>query len=364
MPNPKGNPVPGMPKIYLVVIGIALLLAVQYAMPQALSEKPPVRSIRHVAMFTDFEAILYGKDANTVPEALLSAGRAAFEAVDALENRISNWRADSYTSLVNRKAAEGPVKVSTDLIEILENARTVHKDTGGAFDVTVGPLIQFWKAQEKQGTFPKQEEVKPVLEHIGLKYVIIDKQAETVFFERPGLCLDFGGIAKGLALDRMAVVLAENGVKTALLNAGTSSLVALGAPPGETGWTVSIDSPYNTDSTEPIATVQICDESLSTSSNARRYLDIGGKHYSHILNPSTGMPAEGLASATAIAPTGVESDALSTAFFVMGVEGVRAYCAAHPKVRAILFEDRPDKTEAIFINFSDVQKRSNDEQQP
>lgn len=353
-----------MPKTHLLIIGTTFLLVSSSAPIQAQLEKPPVRSIRHVAMHTDFEIILFGKDAKTDPEALLDAGRTAFEAVDALENRISNWKADSYTSLVNKKAVEGPVKVSTDLIEILENARTVHRDTGGAFDVTVGPLIQFWKTQEKQGTFPKPEEVKPVLERIGLNYVIVDKRAETVFFERSGLSLDFGGIAKGLALDRMAVVLAENGVKTALLNAGTSSLVALGAPPGEVGWTVTIDSPYNTESAEPIATLQICDESLSTSSNARRYLDIGGKHYSHIFDPKTGMPASGIASATAIAPTGVESDALSTAFFVMGVEGVRAYCAAHPKVRAILFEDRCDKTEAIFINFSDVQKRSNDEQRP
>ena len=353
-----------MLKTHPLVIGIALSFLLPCTMSQAASEKPPVRSIRHVAMYTDFEIIMFGKDANTDPEALLAAGRTSFEAVDALENRISNWKNDSYTSFVNKKAADSPVKVSTDLIEILENARAIHRDTGGAFDVTVGPLIQFWKAQEKLGIFPKPEEVKPVLERIGLNYVIVDKRAETVFFERPGLCLDFGGIAKGLALDRMAVVLAENGVKTALLNAGTSSLVALGAPPGEAGWTVSIDSPYNTESTEPVATVQICDESLSTSSNTRRYLDIGGKQYSHILNPKTGMPATGVASATAIAPTGVESDALSTAFFVMGVEGVRAYCAAHPRVRAILFEDRCEETEAIFINFSEVQKRSNNERQP
>lgn len=353
-----------MLKSHLLAVLIGLIVFLSCATPHAQPGKPPVRSIRHVAMFTDFEAILYGSNANTDPEALLAAGRVAFEAVDALENRISNWKPDSYTSLVNKKAAEAPVKVSTDLIEIVEAARGVYRDTGGCFDVTVGPLIQFWKTQEKQGIFPKQEEVKPVLEHIGLKYVLVDKQAETVFFERPGLCLDFGGIAKGLALDRMAVVLAENGVKTALLNAGTSSLMALGAPPGESGWTVSIDSPYNTDSTQPIATVKICDESLSTSSNTRRYLDIGGKRYSHILNPHTGMPAAGLASATAIAPTGVESDALSTAFFVMGVEGVRAYCDAHPKVRAVLLEDRCEKTEAIYINFADVQKRNNDEQQP
>lgn len=340
-----------------ITIKTALLLLLPCGLLHAQASLPPVRALQHAAMATEFKAILYGADGTTDPEALLEAGRTAFEAVDALENRISNWKEDSYTSLVNRKAAESPVKVSVDLIEIIEEARAVYRDTGGAFDVTVGPLIQFWKAQEQQGTFPRPEDVKPVLERIGLKYVLVDKQASTVYYEREGLCLDFGGIAKGLALDRMAVVLAENGVNTALLNAGTSSLMALGTPPGESGWTVSIDSPYNTDNTEPIASVKISNESLSTSSNSQRYLNIAGKRYSHIFNPHTGMPSAGIASATAIAPTGVESDALSTAFFVLGVDGVRAYCDAHPKVRAILLEDRCENSEAIFINFSDVHKK-------
>lgn len=311
----------------------------------------PVRTINHIAMYTDFKAILYGESPDTDPESLLAAGRAAFSAVDALENRISNWKADSYTALVNKKAANAPVRVSVDLVEILEESRRIYTDTGGAFDVTVGPLIQFWKAQEKRGIFPDPEELKPVLERIGLKYVLVDKVDNTVFFERPGMNLDFGGIAKGLALDRMAVVLAENGVNTALLNAGSSTILGIGHPKEEAGWTISIDSPYNTDIKKSIASVVLCNESLSTSSNAERYLDIDGKRYSHVFNPHSGMPVGGLASATAIAPTGVESDALSTAFFVMGVAGVRAYCNAHPKVRAVLLEDGCQQNEAIFINF-------------
>ncbi len=339
--------------MFLSFIKMFLTLALVCSAWVSLAEKPPVRALHHVAMATDFEAILYGETSQTDPEALLSSGRAAFEAVDILEKHISNWKADSYTSLANRLAAKGPVKVSVDLIEILEEARNVYRATDGAFDVTVNPLIQFWKAREKSGIFPAPEDVKPVLNQIGLKYVLVDKQANTVFFKRQGISLDFGGIAKGLALDRMANVLAEQGVKAALLNAGTSTIVALGAPPEDTGWTVAIRSPYNKDADADIAKVKISNESLSTSSNTERYLEIGGKRYSHILDPHTGMPASGLASATVIAPTGVESDALSTAFFVMGVDGARAYCTAHPKVRAILIQDLCERSEPIYINFQD-----------
>lgn len=313
--------------------------------------------LRHVAMYTDFEAILYGETIDTDPEALLSAGRSAFEAVDALERRISNWKPDSYTSLANKKAADGPVQVSGDLIEILEEARKVYADTGGAFDVTVGPLIQFWKERETLGIFPQPEDLKPVLERIGLNHVFIDTKARTVYFERQGMYLDFGGIAKGLALDRMAAILNENDVTTARLNAGTSTIVAMGAPPGEDGWTVDILSPYNTAELTPIATVKICDEALSTSADTVRHICIGGKRYSHIYNPHTGMPASGIASATVIAPTGVESDALSTAFFVIGVDAARAYCQVRPDVRAILVMDDKEKSGPIFINFTQENKK-------
>lgn len=339
------------------IIPIFLLFLFFSSTPYAESSDVPVRAINHIAMYTDFKAILYGDSSNTDPEALLSAGRTAFDAVDALENRISNWKADSYTALVNKKASTEPTEVSGDLIEILEDARRVYLDTDGAFDVTVGPLIQFWKTHEKKGMLPSAEELKPVLAQIGLKYVLVDKMADTIYFEKPGLNLDFGGIAKGLALDRMAVVLEENEVKTALLNAGSSTILAMGHPPGEAGWTISIDSPYNKDSGKAVASVVICNESLSTSSNAERYFDIDGKRYSHIFNPHTGMPVHGLASATAIAPTGTESDALSTAFFVMGVAGVRAYCDTHPKVRAVLVEDQCETDKVIFINFPDDKQK-------
>ena len=314
-------------------------------------ETLPLRIVRHIAMATDFEAVLYGDTEDTDPESLIDAARMGFEAVDMLENRISSWKKDSFTSLLNRTAWERPIHVPGDVMELINLSQKYHERSQGVFDVTVGPLIDFWRASEAKGVFPQSREVKQVLEKVGLQHVVIDRSAQTVFFTRKGMRLDFGGIAKGLALDRMAVVLAENGVTTARLSTGTSTILAMGAPPGDAGWTVDIRSPYNTDHNAHIATVTIRNESLSTSSDAVRYMSVDGTRYSHILDPRTGMPAIGMASVTVIAPTGVESDALSTAFFVLGVDAARAYCDAYPEVRAILLTDQCDVSEPIFLNF-------------
>ncbi len=312
----------------------------------------PVRVARHVAMSADFEIQMFGASPDTDPEAMMSAAREAFEAVDALEAKISRWQNGSVTSMINRNAAEHPVKTPSDYFDLMQHARRLHEATQGAFDVTVGPLLELWGFYQKEGRLPDSEMLKQTLEHVGLSYVRLDKNERTVFFERPGMRLDFGGIGKGLALDRAAAMLVEQGITQARLIAGSSTLVALGAPPGKAGWTVDIQSPYNKDEGAHIATVDIRNESLSTSSGAERYVEIDGKKYSHIFDPRTGMPVSGIASATAIAPSGLESDALSTAFYVMGVEATRTYCAAHPEVRAILIVQNNESSDTIYINFS------------
>ncbi len=315
--------------------------------------KPLLRVLRHVAMAAELEFILYGADALTEPEALLAAGRDAMAAVDALEQRISSWQPSSQTSLINRDAAEQPVTVGSDLIEMLIRARHFYEATNGVFDVTIAPLVSLWGFYRDAQTLPDEATVKQTLEKVGLKHVTLDVGARTVFFERPDMRVDFGGIAKGVALDRAAVILKEQGVKSARLSIGTSTIVALGAPPGATGWTVDLRSPYNSNDDAHFATVEIRDESLSTSSGAERYVNIGGKRYSHILDPRTGMPAvTEVRSATVIAPTGTESDALSTAFFVMGLDATRAYCEQHPHVRAILLIESGDAPETVYINMS------------
>jgi len=318
----------------------------------ATEAKPLLRVMQHVAMNTDVELVMYGEP-DMDPEALVEIGREAFAAIDALEAKISRWKADSYTALVNREASKRPVVVAKELMDILLESRRFYEATDGVFDVTVGPLLERWGFYAKHGgVAPDREELARLKERIGFNHVTLNPAERTVFFNKPGMHIDFGGIGKGLALDHAAAVLRANGIKSARINFGASTIRAIGVPPGKTGWTVDMRSPYNKRGDVPIATIVIGDESLSTSGDSERYVEIDGQRFGHIIDPRTGMPAEEVLSATAIAPTAMESDALSTSFYIMGVEGVRKYCESHHDARAMLVVEKDDAPETVFINFN------------
>lgn len=319
-------------------------------LPRADAEVSTEVTVRRTAMGAEFQIVLYPPSPDMYVEEVTHITDAAFEAIENLEKQISTWRPDSRTSRINRLAAEEPIETSQELIRLLETSRRISRETGGAFDVTVGPLLELWGFYKKEGHLPKQDEVREALGKVGLEKVEVDENAQTVHFLRPGMRLDFGGIGKGLALDYAAQILKEQGVKSAVLHAGTSTVVAIGRPKDGVGWTVRIRSPYN-DTDEYLDEVQISDESLSSSSGSEKFFELEGKRYCHIFDPRTGWPVEGVLSATAIAPTGVESDALSTAFFVMGREKTEAYCKAHPKIRAIIVIPENGAAKPIRINF-------------
>ena len=338
-------------QVLILMILVFLFFSFSVNAEPVSAEKPILRVMQHIAMNADVELVMYG-DPDMDPEALVEVGRAVFDAIDRLEGRISRWKADSYTSLVNRTASKQPVVVAQELMDILLEAKRFYETTDGVFDVTVGPLLERWGFYAKKGgAVPSPEELAKIKEHIGFNHVILNPTKRTVFFDKAGVRIDFGGIGKGLALDYGAAILRENDIKAARIHIGFSTIRAIGVPPGKSGWTVDINSPYNTEEDTLIATIDIRNESLSTSSRTERYVEIDGHRYGHIIDPRTGMPAEGVLSATAIAPTGLESDALSTSFYVMGLEKTREYCELHSEVRAMLVVEKDDAPETIFINF-------------
>jgi thiamine biosynthesis lipoprotein len=306
---------------------------------------------RHNAMGTFFEFTLYARPGEKSTDEIGRIAKEAFDAVDDLENRISNWIPDSQISFVNNHAAEKPTFVAPDVLQLISFSKRMYEASGGAFDVTVGPLIALWGFYKGQGHLPEETELKEALSKVGMDKVHCDPLTNTVFFDKPGMRLDFGGIGKGMALDVAVRILRENGVTAAILHGGSSSVYALGAPPGETGWTVRIRNPYN--GAEWVDEVKLSNKSLSTSGSYEKFFEIGGHKYCHIFDPRTGKPVEGMLSATSIAPTGIESDALSTAFFVMGQEKTEAYCREHPGIRAI-FVPVPANGEPkpVRVNFS------------
>ncbi|MDX9971610.1 MAG: FAD:protein FMN transferase [FCB group bacterium] len=309
------------------------------------------QTFRHEAMGTFFEFTLFAREGETGTDEIGRIARQAFDAVDDLEARISNWIPDSQISYVNNHAAEGPVSVAPDVLELISFSKKMYQESHGAFDVTVGPLIALWGFYKGKGHLPEETELREALSKVGMDKVYCDPLTNTVAFAKPGIRLDFGGIGKGMALDVAARILRDNGVTAAVLHGGSSSVYALGTPPGETGWTVRIRNPYN--GAEWLDEVKLSDVSLSTSGSYDKFFDLEGKKYCHIFDPRTGKPVEGMLSATSIAPTGIESDALSTAFFVMGREKTEAYCREHPGIRAILVPVPADgEPKPARVNFS------------
>jgi thiamine biosynthesis lipoprotein len=301
----------------------------------AAPESPPpefaLLRASHRAMATLFEVVLpFG-----TPGAHELAG-AAFAEIDRLEQQLTVYRDSSEVSRLNSLAPLVAVPVEEGLFNLLTQAARLTDETAGAFDVTAGALIKAWGFYRGPRRVPSDDERTEALSRVGMRHVICDAERRTVRYQRPGLEINLGSIGKGYALDRAAALLREAyGTSSALLHGGHSSVYAIGTEPGERrGWTIGLPHPW-----EPgrrLALVRLRDGALGTSAATFQHLEYNGRKLGHILDPRSGWPAEGIASATAVAPTAAEADALATAFYILGVEAARDYCAAHPGIGAVL----------------------------
>ena len=301
------------------------------------------------AMATRFEIVLHGRSARQ----LRSAGEEALDEIERLEGQLSLFQPTSEIAHINRAAAGGPVRVEPGLFRLLSRAQQLSRETGGAFDITVAPLMRCWGFQGGTGKFPTKKEIAAARACVGMERVELDERDFTVRFARAGMMLDLGAIGKGHALERAAQLLREAGVKSALLHGGTSTVCAIGAPPGRSAWKVAIQDPkaeLNQEGrkagTEPklsgsdasasgfqlscfpdsrpgrvLATVNLKDESLSVSASWGKSFEANGKVYGHVLDPRTGAPVEGAVLAAVVLQSATESDALSTALLTAGIEG-------------------------------------------
>jgi thiamine biosynthesis lipoprotein len=311
--------------------------------PETPPEEVALLRVARQAMATTFEVILpFG--AADGPDA---AG-AALDEIGRLEDQLTVYREHSEVSRVNRLAAVEPVPVEENLFALLAVAARLSAETEGAFDVTAGALIKTWGFYRRQQRMPSVPERRAALAKVGMRHVALDPEARTVRYLRPGLEINLGSIGKGYALDRAAGLLREEwNLSAALLHGGHSSVYAMGTAPGDPrGWAVGIKHPWQPD--WRLAVVRLRDRALGTSAATFQHLEWAGRKLGHILDPRTGWPAEGVASASAVAPTAAEADALATAFFILGVEKTRLYCEAHPGVGAVLLPVGAEAVPAVF----------------
>jgi FAD:protein FMN transferase len=313
-------------------------------------------AFEHPAMGTRFEIIVY-RPGGMSGAALQEAVAEAFRTIDDLEAKISTWRSTSQTTHVNKNAHRMPIQVSADVMDLLLYCQDLHRRTGGAFDITLGPLLEVYGYYWGQGRRPPRHSFEEARAKVGMQYVKLDAESRTVKLERPGMRLDFGGVGKGLALDLAAAALRDRGIAIARLDSGKSTILAMGAPPGTDGWNVTLKDPYNEE--VAVDSVVLCDESLSTSACYNDFEDLEGGAMCDVVDPRSGLPVTGVLSVTVVARTGIETDALSTAFVVMGHDAVAAYCREQEGVRAIFVpEPNPgDKPRPIRLGF-DAQEDS------
>ncbi len=288
------------------------------------------------AMGTTYTVALYGYGEDPMEAAV----EAAFNEVRRLERMMSNYRPDSELTEVNRYAAERPVKVTPELFDLLSDCAEYSRQSEGAFDITVGPLMKVWGFYKGTGHLAPKEDVARALKKVGYKNVILDRENRTVRFAQPGVELDPGGIGKGYAVDRMVDILKENGITSALVSAGGSSIYALGTPNNNgQGWEVKIRDPK--DARKTIQDLHLKNQSMSTSGSYEKFFEAEGRIYSHIMDPRTGFPAQGMLSVSVITPRTLDSEAWTKPYFILG----RQWAAKHKPAdfRVFLCEDKAEQ---------------------
>lgn len=249
-----------------------------------------------------------------------NAADSAFDEIARLENIFSAYRPQSELSRLNSHGAEGPVPVSIELYSLIEKAIGFQKQTAGAFDVTVKPLKDLWAAAGSTGTLPERSAIDRARAKVGADAIVLDKIARTVSFSKEGLALDLGGIVKGYAADRATGVLANHGIRNAIVNVG-GDMRCLGSRSGGDGWMIGIRHPRDT--ARIAYRLAVRDRGVDTSGDYERFFTIQGRRYSHIIDPSSGMPvADMTVSATAIAADSLAADAYATALCVLGEKGL------------------------------------------
>lgn len=246
-------------------------------------------------------------------EAAIDAGLNELRRLDAM---MSLYRDGSEITRVNLAAGREPVKVSSEMIEVVEQAAKISRLSGGVFDVTIGPLVVLWQMRLKEGTVPTDEEISRVRRLVDYRNVVVDRQASTLFLRKKGMILDLGGM-KGYLADRVADLFRKRGIKNAVI-AIAGDIWVLGRREDGTAWKIGVQHPREHDRT--LTVLELADKYICTSGDYERFVIRGKKRYHHIIDPRTGRPSEGTISVTLIGDRGSLIDPLAKVPFILGPE--------------------------------------------
>jgi thiamine biosynthesis lipoprotein len=270
--------------------------------------------------------------------------------LELVDNLMSVHKDESEISRINRDAYRQTIKVTEPVFEVLQRSVEFSKLTDGAFDITVGPLVDLWNKAGKENQKPAEDEIASARAKVGYEKLVLDAGKRTVHFTVNGMRLDLGGIAKGYGIDLATAAMQKAGAMGGMVDVG-GDIRFFGTPPvGKQKWSVGLQEPKTDNkgrvSHQLVLVLEVVDKAVTTSGDYRRFALIDGRRYSHIINPSTSSSAEGLSSVTIIAQNATDADALATAVSIMGPEKGLTLIETIPDTEAILISSAPEFEQA------------------
>lgn len=242
---------------------------------------------------------------------------AAVEEIRRIEKLLTTFDESSQTNLINRFAGIRPVKVDREIFDIISRSKRISDITQGAFDITYGSVDKrLWNFDKDMTSLPDAATAAKMVRLINYRNIIMNEAKCTVMLKEEGMRIGFGGIGKGYAAERAKLVLLQRGVKSGIVNAA-GDLSAWGRQPDGKEWTIGIADPDS--ARHPFSYINITDMAVATSGNYEKFVMIGGKKYSHTIDPKTGLPVQGIKSVTIISPNAEIADAMATPVMIMGI---------------------------------------------
>jgi len=321
-------------------VGVLLIISAFYFRPGG-SKPVAVNSGRREIMGTFGHVIAVADNIHTANKCIDQA----FARLRLVDELMSDYKVDSEISTVNRDAYKTAVRVSKDTFEVLQEAEKFAGESNGAFDVTVGPLVDLWHKSAETNSVPTDVELAEVKERIGYEKLLLDANDRSVRFAVDAMRLDLGGIAKGYAIDLAVEAMKNCGAIGAMVEIG-GEIRCFGVPPkGRKKWLVGLTDPrrpgLGLGDGEILLVLNLADAAIATSGNYQRYIEIKGKKYNHIISPATGAGAGELSSVTVISTKAIEADALATAVTILGLTKGLELIESLVDVEAILISSEP-----------------------
>jgi thiamine biosynthesis lipoprotein len=280
-----------------------------------------------------FEISAVSSSANQAKGAIL----AAEEEMRRIERLLTTYNEDSETSLINRNAGGHPVNISRETFDIIRRSIRISELTAGAFDITYGGIDKnLWNFDTSLQRLPSAETAKKMIRLINFRNILLDPDHNTALLKEKGMRINFGGIGKGYAAERAKIIMLEMGIDSGIVNA-SGDLAIWGTQPDGQPWTIGIVHPDKPD--QAFCHLKVNNMALATSGNYEKFALIGGKRYSHTINPRTGLPVTGIKSVTIITPNAEIADAMATPVMIMGIEAGLNMIDQMKDIEAVLIDD-------------------------